>query len=196
MTNDVALGCSSVDAECAAETGLKRLIAGKGHQNAVLAAIFIIAVGGFSQEHAIQHFKAAHIAGTHAEDHKVLALLAGVDDLDLLPLGLEIHEVFGLREEKVLRAAHGVERVGQHLAVLPFLKPRARLAVDRQIQGVLCGNGGKEGVQTVKCQFTHCPHPSPLPHPARCPRWYNSRSGRGCRPLLPPDIPRRTRRCP
>ena len=42
----------------------------------------------------VEDFKALVIAGTHAEDHKILYCLMGIEDFDLLVLYLEISNVF------------------------------------------------------------------------------------------------------
>ena len=57
----------------------------------------------------VEDFKALVIAGTYAEDHKILYCLMGIEDFDLLVLYLEISNVFNLREEEILCAPCGIE---------------------------------------------------------------------------------------
>ena len=77
----VAFGLSGIDAEHGAEAGLLRVRASEGDNGAVLAAGLIIAVHGIGQEHLVQHRERTRIAGAHAEDHEILVLGAGIDDL-------------------------------------------------------------------------------------------------------------------
>lgn len=137
--------------------------AGQGNDRAVLAAGLVVGVHGLGQEHLVQDREAAGVAAAHAEDHEVLVLGAGVDDLDLLALELKVHQVFRLREEEVLGAAHGVERVGHLHPLVPALK--ARLAggiVRRDVERLLLRDGLKEGAELVNGELAHHFFP-PLP---------------------------------
>ena len=111
VANDVSLGICRVNAEGRAEAGLGRTGASHGNDHAVLAAVLIIGIYRIGEEDAIQDLKALDVASACAEDNEILTFASGVDDLDALSLYLEIHEVLGLGEEEILRAANGVERI-------------------------------------------------------------------------------------
>ena len=70
---------------------------------------------------------------------------AGIDDLDLLALELELDQVLGLGEEEILGAAHGVERVRQLHALLPGLVARLTgSVVGGDVERLLGLDGGKQ----------------------------------------------------
>ena len=119
----------------------------------MIAAVFIEAVDRLGEKHAVEHGQTAHVAGAHAENGEILVLAAGVDDLDLLAGDLEIHQVLRLREEEILRAADGVELVGEGLLRRPAVEFRAALCVDRQIQRHGRGDRGKQRVELFDCNF-------------------------------------------
>ena len=104
----VALRLGWINAENGAEAGLLGMRAGHGHNGAVLPAGLVIAVHRRREKHLVQNGEAPCVAGAHAENHKVLLLRAGIDDLDFLALHLEIHQILRLGEEEILGAAHGV----------------------------------------------------------------------------------------
>ena len=130
--------------------------AGEGDNGAVLAAGLIIAVHGIGQEHLVQHRERTRIAGAHAEDHEILVLGPGIDDLDLLALDLKIHQVLGLREEEVLRAADGVEGMGHLHPFVPALVTRLAGSVVRgDIERFFAGNRRKQRAELFNGKLKH-----------------------------------------
>ena len=166
----IAVGVGRVDVEGAAEAGLHRAGAGHGDDGAVLPAILVVGIYRLGQEHVVQHAEGPRVAGPHAEDYEVLGLPAGVDQLDLLILHFEIHQVFSLGEEEILGGADGVQRVRPLGSLGPFLVFRACGGIHRQVQALVLRNGGEELIQLGKADFAHLTHgDSPFPRLRRAP---------------------------
>ena len=112
----------------------------------MLAAVLVVRIAGFGEKYAVQHFKALYVACADAEDYEVLTLAAGIDDVDILALDLEIHKVFGLGEEEILCASDGIERVGKLFRFVPLLICRAGFRVYGEIQRMVFGNCRKHPI--------------------------------------------------
>ena len=134
VADDVTAGGGCIDTEGAAEAGLGGLVASHRNDDTVLPAVFIVGVNGIDQENPVQNLKASYVAGAYAEDHKILALLTGVDHLDGFSFHLEIHQILGLGEEEILSGANGVQRIAHLHAVFPLGEVGTAIgAVNRQI---------------------------------------------------------------
>ena len=157
---DIASRFCGIDTEYRAEAGFTGLAAGHGHYHAVFPTVLIVGIYRFRQIHAVQDLEACRITGTHAEDHKVLALSTNIIDFDLLAVDLEVDHVFYLREEKVLGTADSVDCL---CSILCFRCPDAVLYTaffigavsNRQIEFLCFCDGSEQSVQIFSRYFFH-----------------------------------------
>ena len=169
IADDIALRVCSINAEGAAKTGLGGTRASHGENDPMRAAVLIIRIHRIRQKDAIQNIKAARIASADPEENEILALFAGINDLNLFSRDLEIHQVLGLGEEKVLCAAVCMQCRGKLGAAVPFLIFGAAVCINGNIKRICSGKRGKESIALGIFKLTHCAHlPQPLqPLPGR-----------------------------
>ena len=157
-----------VDAEHTAEAGLLRLGASHRHDGRAATAALIVGVRRLREKHAVENVKAPAVTGAYAEQHERRRFVARLDQIDLLAGDLEAHQIFNLREEEVLGAAHRIERAGKRRSLLPDGEIRLfSLTIGRDIERLLRGNGGKEPVQLRSCNFFSCLRASSLVYDGR-----------------------------
>ena len=171
--NNIAFGSGCVNAKGLAETGLRGTSTGHRNDHAMLTAVLVVGVLGIHQKYTVKDLKALDVAGANTENNEIFALLAGVNDLNRLSFHLEIHQVFGLGEEKVLGAAYCIQRVRKGHTLLPLGKDSAAIGINGQIELALPSNGRKETVQLVQSNFTHGLHLFLPPHGAQDLPLYN-----------------------
>ena len=124
-----------VDSEHAAEAGLLGSRAGHGDDGALVSAGFIVAVDRVAQKDAVKNLKALGVAGAHAENNKVLCVVAKIDDFDFLSVHLKAHEVFGLGKKRSLGGTVGVKLVETNLCALaPFKEVDFSVSLDGEIE--------------------------------------------------------------
>ena len=121
----------------------------------MLAAVLVVGVNGINEINAIQNVEGCGVASAYTEHNEVLALLASVDDLDLLALHLELHQVLGLGEEEVLCGTGGVELLGHLNALIPLLELGAGSRVNGKVDSSVLGKRGKECLKLVSSKHLH-----------------------------------------
>ena len=73
--------------------------------------VLIVAVYRIGQKDPIQYVEAADIASPNTKEYKILTLFPRVQNLDLFPLHLKIHQILCLREKEILRTPNRVQRL-------------------------------------------------------------------------------------
>ena len=69
----------------------------------------------------IENPEASCVAGSYAKNRKIFGFLSRVGDFDILSADLEFNEIFGLREEEILRALCGLQLLRYRCTGLVFL---------------------------------------------------------------------------
>lgn len=78
----------------------------------MLAAVLVVGINGVGKKNSVQNFETLHVTRPDAEQNKILRFTAGIDNLYCFSAQFKIHQVFGLRKEKVFCTANSVQSCG------------------------------------------------------------------------------------
>lgn len=113
----------------------------------MLAAVLVVGVNGVGKKNSVQYFETLHVTRPDAEQNKILSFTAGIDNLYCFSAQFEVHQVFGLRKEKVFCTANSVQSCGTLFPVFPLGKLCSACRILRHIQFCTFGNCRKERIQ-------------------------------------------------
>jgi hypothetical protein len=158
---NITAGIGAIDTERTAEAGFGRSCTSHRNDNAVLSARCVIAVKRFYKKYSVKDLKALNVTSANTENYEVFGSLANVVYFDALAFNLEFHKVFKLREEEILGALCGVERVAQlNILISMSVNGVAVLVVRGDVKLTAVCNLSKNVINFVNGTLKHY---SPLP---------------------------------